>query len=104
RNVTGVQTCALRSAGVRELFADPREEYTQKLLAAVPHLGRDSAWDALEPSRRDALEQAEPVVVAEHLVIEYPGRMGKPAFRAVKGVDFEIRAGEVYGLVGESGS
>ena len=94
----------IERAGVRELFADPREEYTQKLLAAVPHLGRNSAWDALEPARREALEQAEPVVVAKDLVIEYPGRMGRPAFRAVKGVNFEIRAGEVYGLVGESGS
>src|SRR5699024_4184458 len=73
--------------GVRELFASPQKEYTKKLLAAVPHLGRDSAWDALAPDRREALEQAEPVVVAKDLVIEYPGRLGKPAFRAVKGVD-----------------
>ncbi|ASK64718.1 glutathione ABC transporter ATP-binding protein [Brachybacterium avium] len=94
----------IERAGVRELFASPREEYTKKLLAAVPHLGRNSAWDALEPSQQAVLEEAEPVVVAKDLVIEYPGRMGKPAFRAVKGVDFEIRAGEVYGLVGESGS
>lgn len=94
----------IERAGVRELFANPREEYTRKLLAAVPHLGRNSAWDALEPAQQAALEEAEPVVTAKGLVIEYPGRMGKPAFRAVKGVDFEIRAGEVYGLVGESGS
>ena len=94
----------IERAGVRELFANPREEYTQKLLAAVPHLGRNSAWTALEPAQQEALTAAEPVVVAKDLVIEYPGRMGKPAFRAVKGVDFEIRAGEVYGLVGESGS
>ncbi|WP_299303871.1 ABC transporter ATP-binding protein [uncultured Brachybacterium sp.] len=94
----------IERAGVRELFASPREEYTQKLLAAVPHLGRNSAWTALEPAQQQAIDAAEPVVVAKDLVIEYPGRMGKPAFRAVKGVDFQIRAGEVYGLVGESGS
>jgi len=91
-------------AGVRELFASPREEYTRTLLAAVPHLGRRSAWTLLEPSAQQALEQAEPVVLARDLVIEYPGRLGRAPFRAVKGVDFEIRAGEVFGLVGESGS
>ena len=91
-------------AGVRELFASPREEYTRTLLAAVPHLGRNSAWTQLEPAAQQALEQAEPVVLARDLVIEYPGRLGRAPFRAVKGVDFEIRAGEVFGLVGESGS
>ncbi|MGP9746755.1 ABC transporter ATP-binding protein [Brachybacterium sp. AOP29-B2-41] len=94
----------IERAGVKELFESPREEYTQKLLAAVPHLGRNSAWTALSTEQQQTIEAAEPVVVAKDLVIEYPGRMGKPAFRAVKGVDFQIRAGEVYGLVGESGS
>ena len=91
-------------AGARELFASPREEYTRTLLAAVPHLGRSSAWTALPPEAQQALTEAEPLVTARDLVIEYPGRLGRAPFRAVKGVDFEIRAGEVYGLVGESGS
>ena len=94
----------IERAGVQELFAAPREAYTKKLLAAVPHLGRDSAWTALDPAQRAALEEAAPVVVAKDLVIEYPGRLGRAPFRAVNGVDFEIRAGEVFGLVGESGS
>ena len=91
-------------AGARELFASPREEYTRTLLAAVPHLGRSSAWTALPPEAQQALTEAEPLVTARELVIEYPGRLGRAPFRAVQGVDFEIRAGEVYGLVGESGS
>lgn len=91
-------------ATARELFANPREEYAQKLLAAVPHLGRDSAWSALAPEAQQALEEAEPLVVARDLVVEYPGRLGRAPFRAVKGVDLTIRRGEVYGLVGESGS
>ena len=91
-------------AGARELFASPREEYTRTLLAAVPHLGRSSAWTALPPEAQQALTEAEPLVTARELVIEYPGRLGRAPFRAVQGVDLEIRAGEVYGLVGESGS
>src|SRR5690606_40859373 len=64
----------VKRAWVRELFYALREEYTRTLLAAVPHLGRNSAWTALEPAARQALEEAEPVVVARDLVIEYPGR------------------------------
>ncbi|MFC7374683.1 MULTISPECIES: ABC transporter ATP-binding protein [unclassified Brachybacterium] len=94
----------IERAGVQELFAEPREQYTQKLLAAVPHLGRRSAWTELSTEQRQVIEDADPVVEAKDLVIEYPGRLGRPPFRAVKGVDFTIRAGEVYGLVGESGS
>ena len=45
-----------------------------------------------------------PVVEAKGLEIEYPGRFGRPGFRAVDGVDLVIRPGEVLGLVGESGS
>jgi len=94
----------IERAGVKELFASPREEYTRKLLAAVPHLGRNSAWTALSAEQQQVIEDASPVVVAKDLIIEYPGRLGRAPFRAVKGVDFQIRKGEVYGLVGESGS
>jgi peptide/nickel transport system ATP-binding protein len=41
---------------------------------------------------------------SEGLVIEYPARGRQPAFRAIHGLDLQIRRGEVVGLVGESGS
>ncbi|MGP9694203.1 dipeptide ABC transporter ATP-binding protein [Brachybacterium sp. AOP25-B2-12] len=94
----------IERAGVTELFAHPREEYTRSLLGAVPHLGRNSAWEALDAAQRTALDEAPSVVEARDLVIEYPGRLGRAPFRAVHGVDLTIREGEVYGLVGESGS
>lgn len=56
-------------------------------------------------ARRAAItEDVTPLVEAKGLEIEYPGRLGSPAFKAVKGVDLAIRPGEVLGLVGESGS
>ncbi len=49
------------------------------------------------PGTRFALE-------VQDLVLEYPGRGRVPAFRAVDGVSFKVRQGEILGLVGESGS
>ncbi|SJN08049.1 Dipeptide transport ATP-binding protein DppD (TC 3.A.1.5.2) [Leucobacter sp. 7(1)] len=95
----------IERAPVAELFAAPREEYTKRLLASVLRLGDGRMRVADRPSGAAAAPAAREVLVsARGLEIQYPGRLGKPGFRAVRGVDFEIAAGEVYGLVGESGS
>ena len=91
----------VEEAPATALFASPRQDYTKKLLAAVPHLGHNSASAGLTER---AHQDAEVLVEAKHLVIEYPGRLNSPAFRAVDDVSFTISAGEVLGLVGESGS
>ena len=43
-----------------------------------------------------------PILTVNDLVVEYP-RPGKPPFRAVKGVSFDVRENEFFGIVGESG-
>ena len=91
-------------ASAQDLFYNPQEAYTQQLLAAVPHLGRNSASAELTEADVAELDSHPVVVQAKGLEITYPGRLGTPDFMAVKGVDFTIHAGEVYGLVGESGS
>ncbi|MCX6500317.1 MAG: ABC transporter ATP-binding protein [Arthrobacter sp.] len=101
RVVVMYQGDVVEEAPARVLFAQPREDYTKKLLAAVPHLGRNSASQGMTER---AHQGGKVLVEAKNLTIEYPGRLGSPAFKAVDGVNFTVSEGEVFGLVGESGS
>ncbi|MEU8897873.1 ABC transporter ATP-binding protein [Nocardia sp. NPDC048505] len=93
----------VETAPVDELFAHPKQEYTRKLLAAVPHLGARKEPATPAPARAPD-ESATPVLEVSDLVVEFPGPFGRPPFRAVDEVSFRIGAGETVGLVGESGS
>ncbi|QDG62979.1 ABC transporter ATP-binding protein [Pseudarthrobacter sp. NIBRBAC000502771] len=101
RVVVMYQGDIVEEAPAKTLFAEPKQDYTRNLLAAVPHLGRHSASEGLTERRH---QEEEVLVTADNLVIEYPGRLGTPAFKAVDGVSFTLSRGEVFGLVGESGS
>ena len=93
----------VEEADVETLFASPRDDYTKRLLGSVPRLGTGLASTRERAAARPEVED-EPVVIAENLEIEYPGRLGKAGFTAVNKVSFRIHEGEVLGLVGESGS
>ncbi|TFB53682.1 ABC transporter ATP-binding protein [Cryobacterium tagatosivorans] len=95
----------VEEAPAQQLFSSPQHEYTKKLLAAVPHVGQGIVRAAARAeARAPGWTDQAPVVVAQDLRIEYPGRLGRPGFVAVDGISFSIRPGEVLGLVGESGS
>lgn len=80
------------------IFNNPKQPYTQELLAAVPKLGS-------VPARTLSINQgAQPVLSLKDVVIEYPKRGRIPAFTAAQDVSFDIYPGEILGLVGESGS
>jgi len=105
RVVVMYQGKVVEEADAHTLFTAPKDDYTKKLLGAVPHVGQGIQRAAERAAERPAgWADQPPVVRAENLRIQYPGRLGRPGFVAVDDVSFAIRSGEVLGLVGESGS
>ncbi|MCU1345405.1 MAG: transporter related protein [Acidimicrobiia bacterium] len=81
------------------LLHDPQHPYTQSLIGAAPSLAVRRTR-----TRRTIQPTIAPLVVARHLVKEYPLPGQREPLRAVDDVSFDIRSGETVALVGESGS
>ncbi|MGW0759031.1 dipeptide ABC transporter ATP-binding protein [Streptomyces sp. NPDC002814] len=94
----------VEAAPTRKLFRAPEDPYTRRLLASVPRLDDAGLAVVGEAGERDLRPKAEVpadaavAVRAQDVTIDYG------ASRAVDGVSFDVRRGEVLALVGESGS
>jgi peptide/nickel transport system ATP-binding protein len=91
--------CLMESGSTRQILTEPRNPYTQRLVASLP---RGSTAGTAVP------DSAPIVVEVKNASIEYPGRPG--LWRAgaprqvVHGVDLDVRSGEIVAIVGASGS
>ncbi len=96
---------------VADIFERPQQDYTKRLLDAVPNLGTYRGTDG--PRRITPISITSPsnqtVLWVKDLSVTYGSASGPPWKRqqpkpVVKNVSFELKAGQTLGLVGESGS
>ncbi len=88
----------IERAGVRSFFRDPQEDYSRRLIDALPDLTQ---------FRQPATEA--PLLALDEVKVHFPIRKGLlqrvvDHTRAVDGVSLAIGRAETYALVGESGS
>ena len=124
--VTIMQNGAVVESGsAREVLTAPKAAYARTLIAAVPPIETrlerlpvpseetqvtlDARASVRAKSAKSETGSKDDMVLSvRDLAVEYgtrsliPGRKSS-VFRAVKGVSFDVRRGEIFGLVGESG-
>ena len=117
------QVVVMRHGIVREqgavarIFSAPQDPYTQALLACRPSLTDnparlrviDAHMAGQAPPQESKPKDAQAPVVLEVRALAKSfwlrsGLFGRREFKAVQGVDFQLRRGHTLGVVGESGS
>jgi len=117
-HVVVMRSGVVREQGpVAQIFASPKDSYTQALLACRPTLAQRAPRlrvvdDHIAGRASAALGKAKDpnaavVIEAKNLTKSFwipSGPFGRKEFRAVKGATFRLCAGHTLGVVGESGS
>ncbi|MGR3507570.1 MAG: ABC transporter ATP-binding protein [Paracoccaceae bacterium] len=88
----------VENAPIETLLRAPKQDYTQKLLRAVP---------SLVPRAARPVPGGDPVLRVESLDMIYGGGgffVKRPGTHAAKDVTFDVARGRTLGIVGESGS
>jgi peptide/nickel transport system ATP-binding protein len=84
-----------------EVLASPHSEYTRKLLADVPSLGKTRSASS---ARSRHIIGRDDAIVVENLMQDFSIDGRRDVFRAVDGVSFTVQQGTTHAIVGESGS
>ena len=79
-----------------QIFGEPKHDYTKKLLSVLPVIGGERR---VAPASSNGGEPS--LIEVRDLSVRFPTRAGEA--RAVDGVSFDWKPGEILGVVGESG-
>lgn len=93
----------IEQGSTKEIFSNPKEDYTKNLLAAIPNLHEEKTEAAVEKLIKIYSGTQEKTLEVSGLSKHFPlGR--KATLKAVNDINFEIYRAETLGLVGYSGS
>ncbi|MEO9329200.1 dipeptide ABC transporter ATP-binding protein [Gordonia aurantiaca] len=96
----------VESRAVAELFADPHDDHTRKLLDSRPLLSKVEQRRGGGRGAAPVPAKTDTALRVERLGVEYTvrGPTGRSGVHAADGVDLEVARGRTLGIVGESGS
>lgn len=100
--------CVVESGNTEDVFGHPKEEYTRRLIEAVPSRMKRKSAAVARGIAGGLQKDAAPIVQVKDLSVFYKdgsnslfSRKGRQC--VVEGASFELYPGESLGLVGESG-